>query len=433
MDFIKKNWLVLVLAVVAVAAIVAVTVIPLPGMFSTLDQEVEARAAKAQALITLRGQARQYPDLELDGGEPRTLDIFPTAAAVEVGKQAVAEFQEQADDVLQAAKDANYRSLLVPNSLPLPQGSSSEFIVLGEFQREYIERMNLTGTTYNQSLAADPLQGTPPLTGEELEAERLRITTAVDDTRVRNANTGEEVNKEQADQRLADQLEDSGRILMFRKANNYKMYVEPGAFDVQQQFATSQTSALDNVDVFRAQLTLWVQEDLAAGMALANEEASNILDAPVKHLLAIDVQEEALVGGDRRSSAAAEEGVPTLPVNNAAQIEPDYDRSVTGRSGNPMYDVVPFTLRLRVAADDLPAVLADLSTNRLITIRNVAEFEAVDSGVALADGGYVYGDSAVVEVLLEGESLFLRTWLAEYMPESVKAAIAAATTVAPAE
>jgi hypothetical protein len=435
MDFIKKRWLLIVFGLIGIVAFVAVFITPLPGMFDELDQQVDRRAEKATEISRLLNANRQQPDLDPESDEPGELTIFPTKSVVDEGRAAVEAFQSQAEEVKNKALSINRRVLLVNDSLPLPANSATEFIIKENYHRAYQRRMNLSGTTFEQTLIADPLNGTYPLTGDNVVAEQNRIETDINRRRVFD-DDGNEVNAESLDREMEEKLADVERVLMFRKAQNHAMYVDRNALDLWDGLTGTDPASISNVDIFYSQLGLWVQQDIAAALAAVNGDSSSVATSPVKHLISIEVDETAIAGGEGSSSGRT--GRPgqfnaapvvgsdvAVPVDASATLTPDYGQSVTGRKSNPMYDVVPYTIRLRIAAAEMPRVLKAFGTNRLMSVRNISEFSAIDNAVAMADGGFVYGDDPVVEIVVEAEALFLREWLVRFIPDGLKAAIAA--------
>ncbi|MEM6560745.1 MAG: hypothetical protein AAF656_04020, partial [Planctomycetota bacterium] len=110
------------------------------------------------------------------------------------------------------------------------------------------------------------------------------------------------------------------------------------------------------------------------------------------------------------------------PTDPATTIEPDFTVSLTGRTSNPFYEVVPFTVRIRVDATKVPDVLGAFSEDRLLGVLNVPSMTVIDSGLAKSQS-FLYGEAPVAEIEIEGEALLLRSWLAQYVPKQVKAAI----------
>ena len=68
------------------------------------------------------------------------------------------------------------------------------------------------------------------------------------------------------------------------------MYIDPLALDVSKYIPENQQP--DVYYIWYAQVGLWIQRDVADSLAAVNAEAKNVLDAPVKRLMKIDVVEQ---------------------------------------------------------------------------------------------------------------------------------------------
>ena len=462
MDQLKKHWILVVMGVVALAAVV-LTFFPLGGMFEALRGDVSSSAGKFDALSSLRDKQRTLPVFD-PAVDPEPLGYFPTDRAIEAGQAAVEEFEGASSQVLQAAEAANRRELLVPGTLPLERSAARRNILKQDFARAYEVRMNLDGNTFAASLVNDPLNGTFPVTPEEIDRQRVLVEQRVNRQRTYDGE-GNEINAEAMDDELEAELKQIPKAIAFGKALDHQIYVERGAFEAYPGITRGDLD-FTNEDIFWAQLRLWVQEIVAESVAAANEGSGSIPDSPVKHLLFLDVDERRLLtketavardsggggdtfggfpgagfnpfagggfpgapggfpgapggGGGAPTQAEPEvEDAPGLEVDAATDIQPDFGVSVTGRVSNAFYDVIPVTLRLRVEADRLPEVIEAMSRDRLLTVRNLPVFEVVDAPAALAQG-FVYGDAAVVEVEIDAEVLILRTWLQDYVPQAIQ-------------
>lgn len=423
MDFLKKFGIYIVFGLIAIAAIVAGLFYPLPGMLAGIKAEVDQRTALNSQLTSLAGGTRMLPDVSLTSADPEPLGMFPTARNYERGVAAVETFGQSADTVINLIDGINAKSLLVQGSLPLELGDTRRNVLLQDFQRTYQRRMNLAGTTFDSSLAADPLNGTFPLDADELERESERVENVLRQ-RIRFAPNGDPINEDEVLDLIDEQLATLPDRLVARKAQRAKMYISPDAFDISAAMNTADANSVPtNIDVFYAQVSLWVQEDIADALAGANADAENVLDAPVKHLLRIEVDANALGGLENaRSNLPPAPSDVDFPTDPATTIEPDFTVSLTGRTSNPFYEVVPFTVRIRVDATKVPDVLGAFSEDRLLGVLNVPSMTVIDSGLAKSQS-FLYGEAPVAEIEIEGEALLLRSWLAQYVPKQVKAAI----------
>jgi hypothetical protein len=433
----KKNLFSILSGVVALLALVAVFVWPLPGWFEQLRTDVNARTSDFNTINTMLDTRAQLPRTS-EAEEPVTLDRFPTRAVIKAGQESIDKLKAEAESVLRLAVQRNQKPLLMPRLLPAPDRS-----LAARFRQQYILVFNLQGETFqnaNQwigkrgSLGPNPqgqdvvLNGT--MVPNERELAQLREQRAADIraklTRLNaqgQIDNADEVTRavEQGVGTLAKELRDS-------RAAAGTVYVDYESFSPLIQIR-EQTP--NDVQVFNAQLNLWIHQEFLKGVALANAKATSVLDAPVKHLLKLDIPVQFVQVPDQPNQPGmggmgGMGGAPAtpgdLPIDSTAEL-PKVQFTPTGRTHNSMYDPFRFTARLRVSASALPQVIADLQRNRFITVTNVASITAVDSAVQLGFG-YKYGNDPVVEVLLECEALLLRQWLVPLMPPAVKAALA---------
>jgi hypothetical protein len=84
---------------------------------------------------------------------------------------------------------------------------------------------------------------------------------------------------------------------------------------------------------------------------------------------------------------------------------------------NATYEVIPFRMTIVVDAAKVPAVLTELARNKFITVLK-CDLSSVDMATQML-GGFFYGTRPVVQLNLECEELFLKSWLTKYMPPSI--------------
>jgi len=200
--------------------------------------------------------------------------------------------------------------------------------------------------------------------------------------------------------------------------------------------------------LFEGQLEFWIQLDIARAIALANrvasEEASvNVLNAPVKRLIQLDVLpgyiglHDGSAGSTRMAdfnpdrerpgmgataSAATPETIYPIPpanaIGNPDQPLPDnFLASPTGRVSNALYDVRHARLSIVADAEQLPSFFDALADVNLMTVIDM-QVTDVDEWDALAEGYLYRGDAVQVDLLIE--TIWLRDWTRELMPEGTK-------------
>jgi len=96
----------------------------------------------------------------------------------------------------------------------------------------------------------------------------------------------------------------------------------------------------------------------------------------------------------------------------------DYTKSVTGRVTNEMYDVVLVDLDMVVTTSDIDDVLKGLDVPAVMSVLDV-EVSRVDPFEALGRGEYL-GERPVSRLVVTIETLWLREWSREFMPNEAR-------------
>lgn len=123
-------------------------------------------------------------------------------------------------------------------------------------------------------------------------------------------------------------------------------------------------------------------------------------------------------GGPSRNSAAAPATPAITPGDPTAPLVYEYERSVTGRVSNPLFDVAYFRAVVHVDFTRLDQFLQQIGDDRLVYIRNL-QITSLDPASLQLDG-FIYGDVPVVEVTLDMEMLFMRSWTTPSIPDVVR-------------
>lgn len=97
----------------------------------------------------------------------------------------------------------------------------------------------------------------------------------------------------------------------------------------------------------------------------------------------------------------------------------DFTSSVTGRISNALYDVVLVDVSMVAQTSKISNILESLATDRFLTVRDLS-ISKIDAYQDLKKG-FLYGDSPVVKLDLTLETIWLRSWIQDIMPNSVRA------------
>lgn len=216
----------------------------------------------------------------------------------------------------------------------------------------------------------------------------------------------ERLNKELTDQRLSRYRARAGEIGVYADASVF------GAIPAEVPI-----NAPGLAEAWDLQERTWVHEDLFKAVRLVNSESS-VPDAVVKRVLRISLTSTGYDPANPQFSPfeAGEEQVPT-----------DFSRSITGRisgpgSKNKWFDMRMVQLEIVVSSKRLPAFLNALAATNFISVLDV-QLSPVDANADLR-GGFFYGSEHVVRANLSLETIWLREWRKGWMPLEVKRALA---------
>lgn len=425
LEFIKAHTLALVCGVVALIAI-GVYFFYVPGLIAEVDNKVATETREPYTkLDDLRNKARTWFNYDVAGGEPAALGVFPTQRLVDLGNAKLKELTQQAGEALAEIRKSNEMPLLVPGSLPITSSFQRQL-----FFDAYRDATAQTGQAAENGIIRKILQGALPPDAKELENTGNARANQISRTKLMLDATGKATNQEQVNAEIAAMKAGLETEMRVERARTSKIYVSPTAVAIHP-LINGQVGQIDANTVFNAQVMLWLQQISMAALAECNKGATNVLDAPVKHLIALNVPIEVApvagrtggnIGFGAPPPAEGEAAPATLTPDATVEIKPDYKRSPLGYGNNSLYDTVPISMVIRLDVRQLPTVLSTLGKGRLLKVTNVASVRTVDIGTALADK-YIYdqtGKTPIVEATIECDVLLLRTWLAPLMPPDVK-------------
>jgi len=193
----------------------------------------------------------------------------------------------------------------------------------------------------------------------------------------------------------------------------------------------------------------WIISDVLEAVALANTDDAGVSlpvpDAPVKRVEFIGVEsielpEQSGAGqqipdafGSGRDSGRGggrgrdPRGAPSRgadPASAAAAAAGGGEPTYTGRTGNRAgapYDIRGVEVVIVASSEDLPRFFDALGRTNYMTVTDL-DLQTIDPFEALRQG-YFYGDDHVVRAAVRIETVWLRSWTAQYMPTSVKRAL----------
>ncbi len=294
-----------------------------------------------------------------------------------------------------------------------------------------------------------------PLTREALQRQ-------VDEAAAAMRRISSEVLTE--DQMKSQQAEQSRELMnaLLIHAKTLNIYAQPNLGNPRQPFPdfplqVASLGASPNspqpAAIWEGQLELWILQDIVRAIGIANDVQnlknygtdasgepinSSVLNAPIKRLIRAEVlpgyvglhtlggtnlvaDTQGTTGGVKTPGQAGygpPAGGKMTDGSRDVPIADNYVFSPTGRSTNQVYDTRHVRLIMHADYQRLPEFFNVLAQVNLMTVVNM-RIKQIDE-YELLKQQYMYGQGDVVEVDMIIETLWLREWTADMMPETVK-------------
>lgn len=192
-----------------------------------------------------------------------------------------------------------------------------------------------------------------------------------------------------------------------RRARSIYCYATRDSFD--ENMEVYQGLSPRPSQMWRAQLSLWIQQDVVDALARVNNRTAEDLKSqgqkpwvgvlPVKDLISMRVSGYVPVGSSIARAAKVRGEDPVDPPGKAETV-------FTKNKSTDLYEVVQFTLKMVVDVRALPVIIDEISKDRFHTLLNIAYVYERDALENLAMEGKVYGSQPSVKVLMDFESVF---------------------------
>lgn len=232
-----------------------------------------------------------------------------------------------------------------------------------------------------------------------------------------------------------EQADAISRTLVERRIAEYQRHARDGVLyaEIESLPSVIPTSgpaeAPSLTQCYQWQFDYWVIADVLRGLRAANDRAADdalgILAAPVKRVLSLELapfeiseapqQDDPFGNSGRRGGRDGGRGF--------GDDEGPAANTLTGREpgSTDAFDVRHVDLSLVVASARIPEVFNALASQNFFTVIDT-DITEVDIRADMAAGFY-YGPDPVVRLDLKVETVWLRSWTTEAMPDSVKQAL----------
>lgn len=407
MGFLKRNVFYIVCGVAAAGSI-ALGVLGMTSMGKVTERMDSIRTLHGQ----FAGQSRRPSNPEV----------------IEAQQKRVETIQRQFAELMEKARALNHYE-----PMKAPEGEHFFPTATDNGRRRFAEIYNEQFTELLERLRS----GSPPTpemikaVEEEMREEQQFASGFGDDKGKGEESKPDETEKAEPPTRPSGLITDAAARksaavrASIRRAREIFCYAGMDAFQVEREVFEG-LSPRPN-DMWRAQLTLWIQQDVVQALARVNDAAAAELRTrdqtpwvgvlPVKEVVSIRVSDYLPLGQPTAPSREVRDDDPVEPYGSA-------DVVFTKTKSTDLYEVVQFAVKLVVDSRDLPRIIDEICRDRFHTLLAVqyeyerAEFEN------LKMEGKIYGPEPVIKVVLDFESVFFGEPYRCMMPESVRAAIA---------
>jgi len=226
------------------------------------------------------------------------------------------------------------------------------------------------------------------------------------------------------------------------KAKTARVYVNPVDIGGYVYWSDWKFEKWDKAikDAWYWQIAYWILEDVTSTVQQMNKDADNVLTAPVKRVMGVQLTQSragrGMIGarGRRTSNVPKDKQTPTFAtgIRNAMTGTP-----CTGRFTNDLHDVMQFDVRVVVKAADVMRFMQELCSSKTHKFRGWLgdqpeqtykhnQISILESQIIPVDRedfehqSFQYGEDEVVDVDLMCEYVLVRAAYDSIMPKEVK-------------
>ena len=429
-NWIKENVLIVVFSVIIILSL------SLGWIYSSSFNEAVLEDARSRAgdFSKLNQIARSNESVNVPGGTPipvsngKPLD----ESTVQIVKDAYSHLQEQSSYVHEAALDHNSKNRphIIEGLFPAPPQSQREVIP---------HRMHDAIVEAYTQLLASVDAGMPPSMADVQANLSRREEQVLHNTQDRSSLDQDELDsltKTLVNQRLNQYQDRASQLMLYADTRSLSV---PDA--LESQLPTLAT-------MYDWQWQYWMTQDLLNAIASANSDSKSVMEAPVKRVVSLKFpgaivpdgsawEKAGSAGSGRQPSgggnfagfgagssnpqsgrSGGNAGTKATVPNPSQEVKLDYGASFTGRITNPLYDVRSIDLVLIVDTRELPKLFDAIAAENFMTVLDVNVRPA--SSFRAAQSGFMYGIHPVSQVAMRIETVWLREWMAEDMPEDLR-------------
>lgn len=425
LQWLKSNVVIVICVIVAIGSVVMI--LRTKGNADKLRADLTARAGKISQLKGLQNTTKTVPSS--DPNLPaQSITLTVTPAAIERIDQVFQDMKFELGAVYEYAMQIN-----AGNRVPMLEGlfpeppEADKLVRRNEAAQVYRESFRRMFEPYSPTVTSYPQLNArlPRSHDDELASfERNYLTSNFLPARTNLGQLSQEELAKYYEARLQRQVE-----LIRHDAEAIHLYADPNLGSGQFPFAVGSWSTANfpsMAEIWQGQMDLWLQQDVARAIARANNVSSaewNVMAAPVKVLISVSPTSGAVAAvaanpdRDMMMGLRSEMGGPAAAATPTATADEGLSKSPTGRVSNELYDVRYVNVKLIADFKQLPELFEAITHTNFMTvislsIKDVDEYEWLKRG-------YHFGGADAVEVTMTIETLWLRAWLLQLMPDEV--------------
>lgn len=413
------------------------------GVNASVRSDAEAQAAKLNELASIE---KGSVNLVVPGRPPVARTTVINQRILDEYASVTSGLREDAGRIVEGALARNRRdhAPIMANVFPQPKAERRRQTLAIDFHAQLVKAY--------EGLLRDAKAGSPPAAAEVIDQLMGRETNFIQTT-LRKSDREKLDPAELED--LKAELTKNRLALYGERASELAVYADLAAFEIPSSPEGKVAPSVDQM--FDWQWRFWIARDVVAAVVEASEAANGgslgtVLNSPVKRIVSVRTLDSIPVSGGAAAgggSAGVSGGMsgfgggegmggegstppPAAPTGDepplgepvidlGAAVQPAFDRVLTGRDDNAVYDIRRVEVRLVASTAELPLLFDALAKTNFITIVDVG-IERADP-FAAAQQGFIYGKDPVSSVRLELETVWLRSWTAPLMPARVREAL----------
>jgi len=423
LNWVKANPIIVICMFLMLAALGVLATVHVQG--DSFRKELKDRQNEIQKIESFKNTGIIIPAPN-PNDPPQRLNITVNRAAISELQAMYRKLEGEYKTIFEKAVDHNRMGHLpmLDQLFPHPNNSpTAAFRARPEYRRSFAPKMfepYSKSADYPQ-LNAKPAPSADNIKDVETAVEQEYLTTMFIPAKARNQLTPDE-------EKVLKQRQTAARIKFLRDyAAQIHLYAQTNMtaagfpFAVDAWSAPTMTERPTEGQLWMGQMGLWVQQDIARVIQATNrvdDATANVMVAPIKRLLSVRIARPYVGIASADGKIVADRAKAASEANINSLLPDNFGISASGRQSNPIYDVWHVEVTMIIDAQRLPEIFANLNRTNFMTVLDL-EMQDIDEFAALREG-YVYGIGDIVQTRMMIETLWLREWTAELMPDMVR-------------